>query len=147
MEDFKLGEEAKKLPCKHYFHEPCILEWLKLVIFILSIKNFYFLLIILSHCFCKHGTCPVCRKNLNGEDTSQREYISRPPPPATAGAQQSETLSSSLNESTQAANPSNNDQQQQSVQETPNTSNTMTPSTSTSGHQPNPSVYQDMDFD
>jgi len=124
MEDFKLGEEAKKLPCKHYFHEPCILEWLKL-----------------------HGTCPVCRKNLNGEDTSQREYISRPPPPATAGAQQSETLSSSLNESTQAANPSNNDQQQQSVQETPNTSNTMTPSTSTSGHQPNPSVYQDMDFD
>ena len=52
MEDFKLGDEAKKLPCRHLFHEPCISEWLKL-----------------------HGTCPVCRKNLNGEDTSQREYI------------------------------------------------------------------------
>lgn len=57
MEDFNLNEIAKKLPCKHLFHEPCITEWLKL-----------------------HGTCPVCRKNLNGEDTSQREYISRPPP-------------------------------------------------------------------
>ncbi|CAF0811510.1 unnamed protein product [Brachionus calyciflorus] len=56
MEDFNLNETAKKLPCKHLFHEPCISEWLKI-----------------------HGTCPVCRKNLNGEDTSQREYISRPP--------------------------------------------------------------------
>lgn len=32
MEDFKIGDEAKKLPCKHYFHTPCITEWLKLVI-------------------------------------------------------------------------------------------------------------------
>lgn len=56
MEDFNLKEIAIKLPCKHLFHEPCITEWLKI-----------------------HGTCPVCRKNLNGEDTSQREYISRPP--------------------------------------------------------------------
>ncbi len=31
---------------------------------------------------CQHGTCPVCRKDLTGEDTSQREYIQ--PPPGTA---------------------------------------------------------------
>ena len=52
MEDFKLNDEARQLPCKHFFHESCITEWLKL-----------------------HGTCPVCRKTLNGEDTSQREYV------------------------------------------------------------------------
>lgn len=66
MEDFNLNETAKKLPCKHLFHEPCVNEWLKL-----------------------HGTCPVCRKNLNGEDTSQREYISRPPPQTTDESGQS----------------------------------------------------------
>ena len=28
---FKLDEEVKKLPCKHYFHEGCITPWLKKV--------------------------------------------------------------------------------------------------------------------
>lgn len=42
----------------------------------ISFFNFCFNVINLF----KHGTCPVCRKNLNGEDTSQREYVSRPPP-------------------------------------------------------------------
>jgi hypothetical protein len=40
MEDFKLNEEAKKLPCKHYFHTQCITEWLKLVNSILFSKIF-----------------------------------------------------------------------------------------------------------
>ncbi|KAK3096579.1 hypothetical protein FSP39_001452, partial [Pinctada imbricata] len=47
MEDFKLGEEAKKLPCEHHFHKDCIVPWLQM-----------------------HGTCPVCRKDLNGQDSS-----------------------------------------------------------------------------
>jgi E3 ubiquitin-protein ligase RNF115/126 len=39
MEDFNLNDKAKKLPCKHLFHEPCIVEWLKLV-------SLYFILLI-----------------------------------------------------------------------------------------------------
>ena len=85
MEDFSLNDVAKKLPCKHLFHEPCISEWLKL-----------------------HGTCPVCRKNLNGEDTSQREYISRPP---TAAEAPGSTSASTEQESSQAQAPSNNNEE------------------------------------
>lgn len=107
MEDFRLGEEAKKLPCKHCFHQPCISEWLKL-----------------------HGTCPVCRKNLNGEDTSQREYISR--------AQQPDANTS---EST-SAHP-------QSVPTTNTASSTTTTNTQdrSSSTDADAQVYNDMEFD
>ncbi|XP_076465844.1 E3 ubiquitin-protein ligase RNF115-like [Babylonia areolata] len=47
MEDFVLGEKVRRLPCEHHYHNGCILPWLEL-----------------------HGTCPVCRKDLNGQDTS-----------------------------------------------------------------------------
>ncbi len=80
MEDFNLNDEAKRLPCKHYFHESCINEWLKL-----------------------HGTCPVCRKNLIGEDTSQREYI-RPPNAAEASGTTT-TSATSESPTTSTTNP------------------------------------------
>ncbi|XP_061174447.1 E3 ubiquitin-protein ligase RNF115-like [Saccostrea echinata] len=47
MEDFGLDEDAKKLPCEHHYHKVCIVTWLEM-----------------------HGTCPVCRIDLNGEDSS-----------------------------------------------------------------------------
>ena len=40
-EKFKLGGDATQLPCKHYFHDLCILKWLK-----------------------DHNTCPLCRFEL-----------------------------------------------------------------------------------
>ncbi|CAG5127580.1 unnamed protein product [Candidula unifasciata] len=50
MDDFELAMEARKLPCDHLYHSECIVKWLEM-----------------------HGTCPVCRKDLNGEDTSTHD--------------------------------------------------------------------------
>jgi hypothetical protein len=41
---FKVGDKLRRLPCKHLFHENCIIPWLKL-----------------------HDTCPTCRYHVNTE--------------------------------------------------------------------------------
>ncbi|KAJ8383779.1 hypothetical protein AAFF_G00214660 [Aldrovandia affinis] len=51
-EDYSVGEPVRQLPCNHFFHSDCIVPWLEL-----------------------HDTCPVCRKSLNGEDST-----TQPPP-------------------------------------------------------------------
>uniref|UniRef100_A0A452G360 E3 ubiquitin-protein ligase RNF115 n=1 Tax=Capra hircus TaxID=9925 RepID=A0A452G360_CAPHI len=48
-EDYTVEEEVRQLPCNHYFHSSCIVPWLEL-----------------------HDACPVCRKSLNGEDSTQQ---------------------------------------------------------------------------
>ncbi|CAA7406146.1 unnamed protein product [Spirodela intermedia] len=46
LEDFARGEEAKEMPCKHRFHNGCILPWLEL-----------------------HSSCPVCRLQIPADET------------------------------------------------------------------------------
>ena len=46
LKKFKLGGDATMLaPCKHFFHDLCIIQWLK-----------------------THNTCPLCRKELMTTD-------------------------------------------------------------------------------
>lgn len=46
-EDYSVGENVRRLPCNHIFHNDCIIPWLE-----------------------QHDTCPVCRKSLSGQNTA-----------------------------------------------------------------------------
>ncbi|KAH7672383.1 RNA polymerase archaeal subunit P/eukaryotic subunit RPABC4 protein [Dioscorea alata] len=48
LEDFVVDTEAKEMPCKHFFHSECILQWLEL-----------------------HCSCPVCRFELPAEESQE----------------------------------------------------------------------------
>ncbi|GAB2250470.1 hypothetical protein Droror1_Dr00016720 [Drosera rotundifolia] len=54
LDDFEPGAEAKEIPCKHKFHEKCILPWLEM-----------------------HSSCPVCRHQLPTEDSKPESDGSR----------------------------------------------------------------------
>ncbi|XP_047982216.1 E3 ubiquitin-protein ligase SIRP1-like [Salvia hispanica] len=47
LDDCEEGAELKEMPCKHKFHETCILPWLQL-----------------------HSSCPVCRHQLPADDNN-----------------------------------------------------------------------------
>ncbi|KAM8921569.1 E3 ubiquitin-protein ligase RNF115 isoform 1-T1 [Pelodytes ibericus] len=54
-DDYSIAEQVRQLPCNHFFHGDCIVPWLEL-----------------------HDTCPVCRKSLNGEDSTRQAPGSEP---------------------------------------------------------------------
>jgi E3 ubiquitin-protein ligase RNF115/126 len=48
LEEVAAGGEAREMPCKHRFHDPCIVPWLEM-----------------------HSSCPVCRHQLPTEDAAE----------------------------------------------------------------------------
>ncbi|OMO81071.1 Zinc finger, RING-type [Corchorus capsularis] len=54
LDDFEAGTEAKEMPCKHKFHNGCILPWLEL-----------------------HSSCPVCRYQLPADESKLESERSR----------------------------------------------------------------------
>ena len=48
IDDVGLGDEVIMLPCKHWFHDGCVVLWLR-----------------------EHNTCPLCRTSVEGERGSQ----------------------------------------------------------------------------
>jgi E3 ubiquitin-protein ligase RNF115/126 len=52
MDEVNIGEQVTELPCRHWFHHPCVAAWL-----------------------AEHDTCPHCRKGISksSADTSQAD--------------------------------------------------------------------------
>lgn len=85
-EDYTVAEQVRQLPCNHFFHSNCIVPWLELVRAAsthgssepnggnLGAKQppQSRFLEPPSPFFLQHDTCPVCRKSLNGEDSTRQ---------------------------------------------------------------------------
>ena len=50
LDEYKKGDELTKIPCNHWFHSKCILEWLK-----------------------QDDICPICNFELNDEEKEKEE--------------------------------------------------------------------------
>ncbi|KAK7958130.1 hypothetical protein PG996_010426 [Apiospora saccharicola] len=58
IDDVGLGDEVIVLPCKHWFHDECVVLWLK-----------------------EHNTCPICRAPVEGESAGQPQRNDAPAVP------------------------------------------------------------------
>lgn len=48
LDEFEAGDEAREMPCKHRFHDKCIVPWLEM-----------------------HSSCPVCRYQLPTDESAE----------------------------------------------------------------------------
>lgn len=69
IDELTLGDEVLVLPCKHWFHEECVVLWLK-----------------------EHNTCPICRAPIEGDSHGQSSEAGQ----ANAQAQSASASSSRL---------------------------------------------------
>ncbi|ESO13103.1 hypothetical protein HELRODRAFT_188105 [Helobdella robusta] len=53
MDYFIVEERVKELPCHHFYHEDCIVPWLKM-----------------------HGTCPICRYSISPDESPKKTETS-----------------------------------------------------------------------
>lgn len=63
IDEMNLGDEAIVLPCKHWFHEECVVLWLK-----------------------EHNTCPICRAPIEGDAAGQASAQQAPATESSASA-------------------------------------------------------------
>ncbi|KAL7926304.1 hypothetical protein ACQKWADRAFT_179728 [Trichoderma austrokoningii] len=75
IDDMKVGDLAAFLPCKHWFHEACVVLWLK-----------------------EHNTCPVCRASIEKGSEGNGGINANAPGPSGLGPSQPE-VQSELNRS------------------------------------------------
>jgi E3 ubiquitin-protein ligase RNF115/126 len=72
LDELAAGDEAREMPCKHVFHDGCILPWLEM-----------------------HSSCPVCRYQLPTEDQASGSGSSNEPGRTARGERGSNAGSSS----------------------------------------------------
>ncbi|RYP55050.1 hypothetical protein DL768_000366 [Monosporascus sp. mg162] len=62
IDEVSVGDEVTALPCKHWFHNDCVVLWLK-----------------------QHNTCPICRASITGEAAGQPRGDSSASQPGPSG--------------------------------------------------------------
>ncbi|RYO86309.1 hypothetical protein DL766_008769 [Monosporascus sp. MC13-8B] len=62
IDEVNVGDEITVLPCKHWFHNDCVVLWLK-----------------------QHNTCPICRASITGEAAGQPRGDSSASQPGPSG--------------------------------------------------------------